>query len=136
MNTAAQPELMILPQSLAVCFLPPAAPFPQWALSGDLLALTRTKDELSVVCSERLVPSDIIAERNWRAIQVAGPLDFSLVGILASIASPLAQAGISIFAISTYQTDYILLKEDSLAQACKTLAQAGFVVIDDVNLLA
>ena len=94
--------LVILPDRLAVCRLPVESPYPDWAKPGDLLAMVWTRDELSVVCQERLVPPDVCAERGWRLLQVQGTLDFSLVGVLASIAVPLAMAGVSIFALSTF----------------------------------
>lgn len=126
--------LMIMPARYAVCKLAQDAPFPDWARPGDLLALVRTSDELSVVCLERYVPPEVKAESGWRVIQVQGPLDFSYVGVLASIAEPLAQAGVSIFAISTFDTDYILVKENSLDQAVEALNLAGFLVLNHVRL--
>jgi len=121
-------RLALQPARLAVCRLPADADFPGWARPTGLLALVRTADELSVVCDERDVPPGIMAERGWRAFQVEGPLDFALTGILASVASPLAEAGVSIFAISTYNTDYVLVKESDLLTAEQTLAQAGHLV--------
>jgi hypothetical protein len=121
--------LNLLSERLAVCRLAADAPFPEWARPGDLLALARTRQELSVVCNERYVPPEIKAERGWRALQVQGPLDFSLVGVLVSIAGPLAEAGVSIFALSTYDTDYILVKESALERALETLTRAGFLVV-------
>ena len=134
MSAATNPNLSILPDLLAVCILPSDSALPEWAFPGNFIALTRTTDELSVVCPQRYVPAEVKAEPNWRAFQVAGPLDFSLVGILASIASPLAAVGISIFVISTYQTDYILVKESSLTQAVDALIQAGFMVENNVSI--
>ncbi len=121
--------LMILPHRLAVCQLRADEPFPEWARAGDLLSFTRTDDELSVVCQERFVPPEVKAERGWRAMQVQGPLDFSLVGVLAAIAAPLAEAAISIFALSTYNTDYILVPERDLDRAVQALEQTGFLVM-------
>ena len=120
--------LNLLPGRLAVCWLPPDAPFPEWARPGELLALTQTPDETSVVCAERFVPPEVKAERGWRAIQVQGPLDFTTLGVLAAISTPLAQAGISIFALSTHQTDYVLVKEESLERAVWALSQVGFLL--------
>ncbi len=134
MSVATDIPLVILPGRLAVCRLPAEAPFPEWAVPGDLLALVRTPDELSVVCQERLVPPEIKAERGWRLLQVQGPLDFSLVGVLAAIVTPLAEAGISIFALSTYETDYVLVKESLLERAIQALTQAGFLVMNHVRL--
>lgn len=126
--------LIILSDRLAVCRLSPDAPFPEWPQPGDLLCLTRTRDELSVVCAERFVPPEVRAERGLRALMVQGPLEFSLTGVLASIAAPLARAGVSIFALSTYDTDYILVREEALERAVNALTQAGFLVLNHVRL--
>ena len=137
-NISSQVDLplFILPDRLAVCRLPAEAPFPDWARPGDLLGLVRTSSELSVVCTERLVPPDVRAERGWRALQVQGPLDFALIGVLASIAVPLARAGVSIFVLSTFDTDYVLVKESALERAVSALSQAGFLVMNYVRLSA
>lgn len=90
--------------------------------------MTRTPEELSVVCSEEHVPEGVEAERGWRAFGLEGPLDFSIVGVLASVASPLAAAGISIFAVSTYDTDYVLVKGALLETATAALRKAGHEV--------
>ncbi len=117
--------LTLLPQTFAVCRLDPAEPVPSWAVSGDLFSVTRTPAELSVVCPQASVPEGVQAETDWRCIAVAGPLDFSLTGILASLAEPLAAAGIAIFALSTYETDYLLVKSRQIAYAVEVLSQAG-----------
>jgi len=127
--------LLILPEKLAVCRLPAEAAQPEWARSGDLLAFVQTRFELTVVCSERFVPPEVVAERGWRAFMVQGPLDFSLIGVLAGIAAPLAEASVSIFAISTYETDYILVRDEALGKAMQALTQAGFLVLDHDHLL-
>ncbi len=119
-------ELTILPDRLAVCRLDPAVETPSWASGGgDFRAVTRTRTELSIVCADAAVPAGINANRGWRAIAVAGTLDFSLTGILASLAAPLAAAEISIFALSTWDTDYVLVKEDTLERAVTALAASG-----------
>jgi hypothetical protein len=92
--------------------------------------MTRTPDELSVVTDEAAVPADVRAEPGWRAIQVAEQLDFGLTGILASLAYPLARSGISLFAVSTFDTDYLLVKEDRLRDALTTLQAAGHTIIE------
>ncbi len=115
-------SLSILPKRLAVCRLEATAEIPAWAISGTgFYSITRTEEELSIVCLEGHVPEGIPSEKNWCAIKVMGPLDFSLTGILASLANPLADAGISIFAISTYDTDYLLVKADKLEEALALL---------------
>ena len=122
--------LSVLPGSLAVCRLPADVTIPRWIFSLPLWSLTRTEDELSLVLPEDSVLPGWKAERNWHALKVEGTLDFSLTGILSSIATPLAVAGISIFAISTYDTDMILVKADQLVNAIHTLRDAGFKLIE------
>ena len=87
--------------------------------------MTRTASELSIVCPDASVPAAVTAHRGWRAIAVDGTLDFALTGVLASLASPLASAGVSIFAVSTYDTDYVLVQQDALDRAVAALAAAG-----------
>jgi len=99
-----------------------------WAESGPVVSITRTPAELSVVCLEAAVPSHAEAQRGFRCLRVAGPLDFAETGILESLAKPLALAGISIFALSTYDTDYLLLPGDNLEAAVSALSDAGHTV--------
>jgi hypothetical protein len=136
LSTAADLPLIIHPHRLAVCRLPAEAAIPDWARPGDLLAVVRTRDELSVLCEERYVPPEVKAERGWRALQVQGPLDFSMVGVLSSILAPLAQAALSVLALSTYDTDYILVRDGALERTVQILRQEGFLVLDDVGLSA
>ena len=117
--------LSVLPETFAVCQLKPDAENPPWGYGKDLYALVWTREELSIVCPESDVPVGVHCERGWRALKIRGPLDFSLVGILAQLAGILAEAGISIFAISTYDTDYILVKENQLDAAVVAIRQAG-----------
>ena len=118
-------ELRLLAGGYAVCGLAADAAIPEWAVGGSFVSLTRTRDELSVVCAEDLVPAGTKCEGGWRVFQVAGPLEFSLTGVLAAIAAPLANAGVSIFAISTFDTDYVLVKEENLVKAVEALRGAG-----------
>ena len=106
-------ELTSLPEPLAICRLAPTERVPSWALElhESFSSITRTREELSIVCPEEAVPPDVEAETGWRALVVPGPLPFEQTGVLAGIAAPLAAAGISIFAISTYDTDYVLVRE-------------------------
>jgi hypothetical protein len=109
--------LQISKLELAICRLPPDSPLPSWIGENDFTSVTRTPDELSIVCKESCLPGSVKAERNWRMIKVKGPLDFSLTGVLASLLTPLSNAGIALFALSTYDTDYLLLKEENLNRA-------------------
>lgn len=120
--------LHLLPAPLAVCQLAADAPQPDWARLGDLLVFLRTPDELTVVCAQQSVPPEVRSESGWRALKVGGPLAFSEVGVLAGLAVPLAEAGVSIFALSTYDTDYILVRESALAGAIAALQAAGYTI--------
>lgn len=120
--------LVVMPQPLAVCRLATQDGVPNWAMGGEFFAVTRTPEELSIVCEQAHVPSDVLCERNWRSLKVLGPLDFSLTGILSAIATPLAVAEISIFAISTYDTDYVLIKMEKLEAAIAVLSEAGYKI--------
>lgn len=121
-------ELTVLPGRLAVCRLEAGAPPPAWAVGGALWSITGSADELSVVCTEAAVPDGARREGGWRALKVAGPLDFALTGVLSAIAGPLAAAGVSIFAVSTFDTDYVLVKEERLGEAVAALRAAGLAV--------
>jgi hypothetical protein len=116
--------LFLLGEQFAIARLPPDEALPAWA-DGSLSSVTRTPEELSILCAVERVPSEIEAERGWRGLRVAGPLDFSEVGVMASLSGPLAEAGVSVFVISTYDTDYLFVREDSLAAAVRALRQAG-----------
>jgi uncharacterized protein len=116
--------LRLLPGRYAACRLAADADVPTWA-SGSFCSVTRTPDELSVVCAEDLIAEGTKCEGGLRVFQVVGPLEFSLTGVLSSIAGPLAAAGVSIFAIATFDTDYVLVKEENLAKAEDSLRAAG-----------
>ncbi|HZS78363.1 MAG TPA: ACT domain-containing protein [Ktedonobacteraceae bacterium] len=123
-------KLSFLPGVFAVCRLSPDWEIPGWALNQrGFVSITYTHDELSIVCRDATVPEDVRAERGWIALQVHGPLDFGLTGILASLTAPLTQEGIPIFAISTYDTDYLLLKEKDRVAAQRTLEQQGHIFV-------
>lgn len=124
-----QLTLSVLPDTFAVCRLDRTAETPSWALAGSFVSITRTADELSVVCAERHVPEGVKKDGAWRALQVEGPLDFSLTGILAAIVQPLAQAAVPIFALSTYETDYVMVRQSDLEKALQTLRLHGQQVL-------
>jgi uncharacterized protein len=126
-------SLELLAECYAICRLPPDSPVPNWAVERDenlsqFVSLTWTPDELSIVCPESIVPEDVESEQGWVCMRVAGKLDFSLVGVLSGITSHLAVADISVFAVSTFDTDYLLLKSSHLPLAAKTLSEAGYTV--------
>jgi len=118
-------DLNVETWDLAVCRLPPDAAVPDWAMRGPFHAITRTPAELSIVCLSDGVPSGVRAETGWRCFSLAGPIAFTETGVLSSIAAPLAAAGIGIFVISTFDTDYVLVPGPRLADAVRALESAG-----------
>jgi len=125
-------RLALLTEKLCVCRLDPKSTLPGWTLMNTgFFSITKTADELSVVCPESCVPPEVRHEGIFRCLKIEGPLDFSLVGVLAPIAGLLAKAKISIFTISTYDTDYIMVKQSGLEEAIRSLEAAGYSVSRD-----
>ena len=122
--------MKLLKEKYGVCSLDKNELIPKWAQSSDFFSITKTCDELSIVCSQDDIPNDIKCEKDWRILKIEGQLDFSLIGILSSISTILAQKGISIFAISTYDTDYILVKNKDIDNAIQALINERYEVID------
>lgn len=119
-------NLLLLKDKLSVCRLAPSEKVPAWAMSGGgFTSVTRTADELSVVCPQGAAPKGTKCESGWRIFKIEGPLDFALTGILVAVGKPLADAGVSIFAVSTYDTDYVMVKEQNVEKAVRALAAAG-----------
>lgn len=123
-------KLSILDETFAICTLPRDEPLPDWVVQSDFYSITRTFDELSIVCPQNNIPQGIKYNKGWRCLKVQGPLEFTIVGILASLSMPLASAGISIFVFSSYDTDHIMVKEYDLASAVKVLQAEGHEVIE------
>lgn len=115
----------------AICRLPAADPIPEWALRGPFTSVTRTGEELSVVCRADRVPPQHKPETPWFCLKLEGPFAFSQVGILHSFIQPLVQGDIPIFAVSTYDTDYILIQENFRAAALRALLKAGHQLLAD-----
>lgn len=123
---AGQPlRLAVVPGVYAICRLSGDAGLPEWARGGRFVSVTRTPEELSIVCEAGAVPSGVRAEHPWRAVAVEGPLDLGQTGVLAALAAPLAAARISIFAVSTYDTDYVLVRDGDLERAVLALRSVG-----------
>jgi len=122
--------MKLLRGKYGVCRLDKIDSIPGWAENSDFLSITRALDELSIVVAEESIPNDIRCEKDWRILKIEGQLDFSLIGILASISTILARNRISIFAISTYDTDYILVKNKDIDNAIGVLVNEGYEIID------
>ena len=121
-------SLSVIDPTLAVSRLPTGEGLPWWAAGSSFLSLTRTAEETSVVCEARLVPEAVRSERGFRALRVDGVLAFQETGVLVSLATPLASAGVPIFVVSTFDTDYILVPGPRLGEAVGALRKAGHSV--------
>ena len=120
----------VLDPRFAVCRMSPGSTIPGSPAAAEFWSLSITRDEISLVCEESLVPSGCTSiERTWRAIKVLGPLDFSLQGVMASLVGPLAEMHLGVFVVSTYDTDYVLVKEFDLEPAVRTLQAAGHELV-------
>ncbi len=118
-------QLSILPETFAIVGLSHGTSIPGWATQGSFFSVTRTPDELSIVVDETLVPTGVQSQGGWRVMKVHGPFILAEVGVLASLAGPLAAAKISAFVVSTFDTDYLLVANENLAPAISTLERAG-----------
>ena len=128
MKGAENMKLKILDSTFSVVKIPPSERIPMWALNSDVFSITRTDEELSIVCPSECLPINEQInelENDWKCIKVEGILEFSLTGILSSLANPLAKNKISIFAISTFNTDYLLIKSHSIDKARNVLENEG-----------
>jgi len=121
----------VLPGTFAVVRLPPDAELPEGALSAQFRSATRTATELSLVCPDHAVPDGVRAETGWAVLALEGPFPFDLVGVLAAFLVPLAAAGVGIFAMSTFDTDYVLVKREKLDVAVGALTAAGHEHVGD-----
>jgi len=124
----ASHELLVLAVRFAICQFGAGALVPDWIDGGAFWSVCRTADELSLVCEEERVPAGVRAEKGFSCLKVVGPFDLDEVGVLATLTAALAAAGVSLFAISTYETDYLLVRERDLPVAIDALREAGHVV--------
>lgn len=125
---ARQLRLFLLSENFAIVRLPAAADIPTWATGGPFFSVTRTADELSIVVEQSRVPSVLQTQTSWRAIKVLGPFALDEIGVLASLAAPLAAAKISVFVLATFDTDYLLVASENLSHAVAALETAGHIL--------
>lgn len=128
-------KLSLLKNKYVVCRFNKNEKIPAWAYKGEFFSITRTHDELSLVCQQENIQSekldeDVLCERDWSVFKVEGPLDFALVGILSNLTCIMKEVGVSIFAMSTYDTDYMMVKEDKVYEAVKALKEYGHEVVE------
>lgn len=126
--------LTLLPEELAICRLPPDAPVPDWAWYGPLQSISRTPEELSIVCAHDATPANgsrpgLHVDGPWRVFQVHGPFPFDVTGVVSALTAPLAEAGVGVFVLSTYDTDWVLVKEEAAQRATTALIRAGHEVV-------
>jgi hypothetical protein len=123
-----------LAPDFAICRLAPQRPVPSWAHGGALCSITITESELSIICETAHLPAEsddeLEVSRGWRALRVDGPIPHTVVGVMAEISGALAAAHVSIMPIATYDTDYILVREDALARAVAALTSAGYRITE------
>lgn len=122
--------LDVVPGSYAICRWAAGEALPPWVIQGAFYSVTRTPAELSAVCDAAAVPAGVRAEGPWSMLAVRGPLDFNITGVMAALATPLAAAAISIFAVSTYDTDYVLVRSADLERAVRALREAGHEIAE------
>jgi uncharacterized protein len=122
--------LSAIPGSFAVCRLLAGSALPDWFRPTKFATVSWTDDELSITCDESHVPEEVQCERGWRCLMLQGPFAFDLTGVLLKVLQPLAAANIGIFAVSTFDTDYVLVKDHAFAQAKQALVESGLTVIE------
>ena len=121
--------LTLLADEFAICRLPPDAPLPAWADSAPFASITRTAEELSITCVRAAVPAGVQAQAGWRCLKVEGPFDLTTaIGVLAALAEPLAQAGVSLYVVSTFDTDYLFVRGEQFGQATEALTARGHTI--------
>lgn len=118
-------KLHVLEETLAVVRMQPSDPIPDWVWRGRFASVTRTHDELSIFCEESVVPDAIDGTGGWRAIRVAGQIAMEISGVISGLTLPLAAKQISLFSISTHDTDYLVIREDRLDDAMDILSRSG-----------
>ena len=121
-------KLALLPERLSICRLDPDAPIPDWAKGESFLSICRTTDELSIICPQRQVPPGVKRDDGWRCFKVEDTLDVAITGVLAALTMPLAFENISVFAISTFDTDYLLVPQKNMDKAITILDQNGHLI--------
>ena len=118
-------HLSLIKEKYGICTLPNSAPIPDWALNESLVSITSSEKELTIVCRQDIIPSQCKCDLDWRCFKVDGSFDLNQTGVISSLSSPLADAGISIYVISTYDTDYFMVKEENVEQAISVLSNSG-----------
>lgn len=125
MTTRHKLKFRWLKEPYAIVRLAPDAAIPKWSSKGEFFSITRTADELSIVCAAENLPADVQSPHRWECFKLEGPFPFSETGVLVSFIDPLSNHGVPIFAVSTYDTDYILIQQEWIGWSLDVLQQAG-----------
>ena len=115
----------------AICRLDPGDDVPSWSSESPFLSVTRSSDELSIVCSQYVIPHTIRCSGNWRLLRIEGVLDLQLTGVLSNLLTPLAVAGVTVFVLSTFNTDYVMVPEQMFDRACEVLKAEGHLIVKE-----
>jgi hypothetical protein len=126
---ATRVNLQRLTGSYAISRLDPAAAIPAWADGTGFVSISRTADELSIVCEQQRVPAGLTTDRDWSALRLLGPFAFDETGIVLSVIRPLSEAGLGVFVVSTFDGDHLLLKMADIARGTDLLERAGHRVL-------
>ena len=124
-------NLIVYDGLFAICRLDPGGDVPSWSSKSPFLSVTRSSDELSIVCSQHVIPQTIRCSRNWRLLRIEGVLDLQLTGVLNGLLSPLAVAGVTVFTLSTFDTDYIMVPEQMLDRVCEVFKAEGHRIVKE-----
>ena len=128
-----QLQLSLLDRKYGICVFKNNTPIPEWVATASFCSITRTQKELTIVCPQNTIDSDCEYDADWRCFRIDGSFDLNQIGVISSLAAPLAQAGISIFVVSSYDTDYILIKDQKVEQAVAVLSDNGHFVTKPGN---
>ncbi|WP_415717111.1 ACT domain-containing protein [Maridesulfovibrio sp.] len=120
--------LKLLPPSFTICKLSPKETIPDWAIQSEYFFLAKTSDELSIICSGKDIPEEVKGDKGWRCFRVDGDLEFDQIGVVASVSAPIANAGISLFLVSTHDRDYVFVHKDNLTQSIQIYQEHGFAI--------
>jgi hypothetical protein len=128
-------KLTLLPNDFSVCRLPAFSPLPFWPFVGSVSSITHTQEEVSIVCESHTIPDEPVTiemkvEAGWRCVKLEGPIPFEWTGILSNLIKPMAEAEISVFAFSTYDTDYVMVRDAKLADALGAWKKSGFTIAE------
>jgi hypothetical protein len=124
-------QLTLLKEMFGICRYENTAPIPDWASDAPMCSITRTKKELTIVCPQNIIPAESDCSGQWRCFRIDGSFELDETGVIASVSVPLAEAGISIYVVSTYDTDYFLIRDCAIENAIAVLTDMGHKITQE-----